>query len=149
MSVLGGFLTGVADSALETYNSDFSDIDSMVSAFVGAGGVENYTDEKKEEFKIAGKAGAVAYGFTSLLTDTDIHYVYRYCDTRESAVLCESYMLNMNNESYFENRYQNFEKEADGYYHLQTSTNNPIRIYTGVKFVENFDYNVTVIGYDN
>ena len=58
-------------------------------------------------------------------------------------------MLNMNNESYFENRYQNFEKEADGYYHLQTSTNNPIRIYTGVKFVENFDYNVTVIGYDN
>ena len=147
-SVLGGFLTGVADSAQETYNSDFSDIDSMVGAFVGAGGVEKYTDEKEEEFKIAGKAGAVAYGLTSLLTDTDIHYVYRYCDTRESAVLCESYMLNMNNESYFENRYQNFEKGADGYYHLQTSTNYPIRIYTGVKFVENFDYNVSVIGYD-
>ena len=55
MSVLGGFLTGVADSALETYNSDFSDIDSMVSAFVGAGGVENYTDEKKKNLRLPEK----------------------------------------------------------------------------------------------
>lgn len=148
-SLIEGYLTAAAGSAQQTYNSDFSDIDNMVSAFVGAGGIENYVEEKEKEIQTAGKAGAVAYGLTSLLTDTDIHYVYRYCDTRESAVLCESYMLNMNNESYFENRYKNCEKGADGYYHLQTSTDYPIRIYTGVKFIENFDYNVTVIGYDN
>lgn len=148
-SVIEGFLTGAVDSAGQTYNSDFADISSTIEAFSKSGGVKGYASEKKEELKNAGTAGAFVYGLNSLLTDSDIHYVYRYVDTKKAATLCESYMFYSHNESYLQNRYKDLEKSSDGLYHYITSTNVPVCVYAGVNYIDNFKYNVTIVGYDD
>ncbi|MDD6202351.1 MAG: hypothetical protein PUB13_05340 [Lachnospiraceae bacterium] len=147
-SAIGGLLVGATDSASDTINDDFAEIDSMVNAFVESGGVKEYAEDKKEEIKNAGTAGAIVYGLKALFMDTDIHYVYRYSDINSSATVCEMYMIYVGNENYLTNRYGSYEKAEDGLYHFTTPNGNKISIYTKVARKNNSSYNVSVIGYD-
>lgn len=145
---LGGYLVGTVEEAEDTYESDFSEIDATIGAFVEAGGVKEYANSKADDFKVAGQVGALYYGLKSLFLDTDVHMIFRYNDITDSALVCELYMLNINHESYYKDRYANCEKAQDNFYHFKTLNNRGIKVFTTVESIGDYNYNVSVIGYE-
>lgn len=147
-SMLGGYLVGTMEEAQDTYESDFSEIDATIGAFVEAGGVKEYANGKSDDFKVAGQVGALYYGLQSLFLDTDVHMIYRYNDVTDSAIVCELYMLNVNHENYHANRYKDFTPGADNLYHFNTINNNKLKVFTKVQYIDGYSYNVSIVGYE-
>lgn len=148
-STLAGLLDGVTGSIGETYNEDFTDANNLVGALMAAGGVDEYVEEKTDDATVAGIASGVVSGMKTLVSDADIHYIYRYSNTTDAAFLCEFTMLHSGNESYLQERYGSYETDADGFYHFVTTAGVPILVGTDIRTSNYSRYNYVAVCHQN
>lgn len=140
-SAVGAFIDSYFSSTYDTYENDFSSVESGLWALFESGGVKEYVSDVDDASTESGMESAFVYGLEALLLDTNIHCNYYYTDTRRAAFGSWCVLLQNEREDYKEQSVGNFSPGEDGRYYLTLkSTGQPIVIEIAPMKLNSFDY---------